>query len=87
MTLANDVPSNVTALNASLAPGVAAENATRETTRDGTTAYLAALHTSAERLFLSNLLVLSCVFTGLVTACLRPVGYLTLARRAVPLAE
>ena len=45
MTLANDVPSNVTALNASLAPGVAAENATRETTRDGTTAYLAALHT------------------------------------------
>ena len=66
VTLANDVPSNVTALNASLAPGVAAENATRETTRDGTTAYLAALHTSAERLFLSNLLVLSCVFTGLV---------------------
>ena len=33
-------------------------NATREISRDGTSAYLASLHTSAERFFLNNLLVL-----------------------------
>ena len=33
-------------------------NATREIVRDGTSAYLASLHTSAERFFLNNLLVL-----------------------------